>query len=116
MLRSLVGIVNHSNTTRIMTLYQCIPSNTILPTLGTISNIGFNNRLLKGTTRSLLSQLLSNNITALLSSVLRPEEQLLLHIVKPIFDSINNYLKSDNSTKERCKWKSMQFIAPHINF
>ncbi len=95
-----------------MSLHQTIPSNKILPTLNTISdniqsplNVDFDNRRLKDTTRSLLKQLSGNNITGLLSSVLTEPEQVSLYKVKPIFDSINNYLESDDCTQQHGKWK-----------
>ncbi len=101
-----------------MSLHQSIPSNKVLPTLTTISthiqapiNLNFNNTQLQNTTRNLLNQLSSNNITGLLSSVLTEPEQVSLYKVKPIFDSINNYLESDNCTEEHGKWKALQFIS-----
>eukprot|EP01084_Bolivina_argentea_P128937 227825_1 len=122
MLRSFLGIVNHSNNSRILSLHQSIPSNKILPTLSTITKhinaplrTDLHNKTLRRTTRSLLSQLSNNNITGLLSTVLTEEEQISLDKVKPVFDSVHNYLET-NAIKEQGKIKSLQFISPHISF
>ena len=117
-------IIKDKGKQTLLTVHRSIPSYKIISCLTSICNhidtglhsISLRNPHLIKLTKRLLALLSGDRELALLSSILSETEQISLNKVKPVFDGINDYLKSENGQNEQYKSKALQLISPHISW
>ena len=116
----------------IINIYQKIPNHRLLSTLKSISrnidspmsvwtNPHFqrkqqsqHERETVDVMRSILQQVSGGNVITFLSAMLSESEQIQLHAVRPIMQSVNEFVNNDDNKAQR--QSAMQFLSPHISF